>query len=128
MYRLAVIVRQFLRRLLHRPPPAPTYPRTVEGVLSSGRRYRFTIKSDPRTWPDAEPAFTAPTMLERDPDDDPAVDSVRPKLIPGMAVSLAAARQHVLELAGLADDNDEDQERDRRLVWWFRRQRDQQAD
>ena len=45
-----------------------------------------------------------------------------------MAVSLAAARLHLLEVAGQTDPDDNEQERDRRLVWWFKRQRDQTSD
>lgn len=122
---------QWLRsRLPRRTPAPPGYPRVVEGVLKSGRRYRLVIKSDPRTWPawddEVEPAFTAP-VTSATPDANPTIETTRPAIIPPMAVSLAAARQHLVEVAGLADDDDDGQERDRRLVWWFRRLRDQTA-
>jgi hypothetical protein len=43
------------------------------------------------------------------------VDTERPRLLPPVAVQLAA---HTLQVAGMLDDDDPDQKLDRRLLWW----------
>ena len=128
MARLQRLVRQLLRR-----SPAPRYPLTVERVFKSGRRLSITFASPESvdnflTTIDEELAkpsgFSAPMTLQH-PDHDPRIEHERPPLLPPLAIQLAALRQRTRDRAGLADDDDPDQERDRRLVWWFRRQRDQ---
>lgn len=81
------MITRFVRWLLHRP----VYPRVVEGVLSSGRRSRFTIRSDPSTWPDVEspPVFRAPITVAPERDDDWCIEHKRPKLFPPLAVQIA---------------------------------------
>jgi hypothetical protein len=118
---LAESLRRLLRRLLRRPPDA--YPKTKTLRLASGRRVTVTIKGPlrPDLW-DHEPSFVAPMTMQ--PDEDHATETVRPRMFPPVAVQIAALRQVTLELAGLLDDDDADQERDRKLLWWFRRERD----
>ena len=57
----------------------------------------------------------------------PNIDTVHPGLLPPVAVQLAAMRQHALEQAGLADDDDEQRQVDLRLLDWFRRERERVA-
>jgi len=59
-----------------------------------------------------------------EPDRGP-IDTVRPGLFPPTAIQLAALRQHALEQAGLADDDDQQRQIDLRLLDWFRREREQ---
>src|SRR5262249_5908770 len=71
----------------------------VEGVLSSGRRYRYVLYSDPHVWPDDDdPGFTAPIIIpvepDLDPDDDP-MEREQPKMIPPIVVQAAALRQPI---------------------------------
>src|SRR5437867_3643538 len=61
-----------------------------------------------------------------DDDDDVEVERVQThRMVPPVAVQLAAQRLRTLELAGLLDDDDLEQEQDRKLLWFFRKQRDQ---
>jgi hypothetical protein len=116
---LTRVLQQLVRRLLRRPPPR--YPRIVEFAYGKGARARITITGPlrPDLWDEPGPQFESPATM------DDGAEIVRPRLLPPLAVQLAALRQRTLELAGLLDDDDTDQERDRKLLWWFRGQRDQ---
>ena len=104
--RLITLVRALQRRLLRRPriPLPPDVKAQLERELE-------------RIFADDATEFEAPVTLE----------TVRPALIPPLAVQLAALRQHTLEQAGLADDDDEQRQVDLRLLEWFRRERERAA-
>ena len=105
-------LQQLVRRLLRRPriPLPPDVKARLERELE-------------RIFADDATDFEAPLTL------DPlaGVETVRPRLIPPLAVQLAALRQHTLEQAGLADDGDEQRQIDLRLHQWFRSERERAA-